>query len=206
MSTPPLAKLFREWMESGGEPLQSEIFVRATRGLFTAIAWRVANQFGGCTPDQIEDHVQDIYLKLLANGRSILESMPSNPESAQSYLRIAAANVCRDAWKAKNAGRRAHERTVPFSSVECHVMQLSVPDVDRQLLFQRADKLITDKREKTIFHLYFEQGYSALEISQVPAFKLSVKGVESLIFRITTKLRTELAPQKKEGNSSAASS
>ncbi|MBL8231121.1 MAG: sigma-70 family RNA polymerase sigma factor [Bryobacterales bacterium] len=206
MSNQPLARLFREWMESGGEPLQSEAFVRATRGLFAAIAWRVAGQFGGCTHDEIEDQVQDIYLKLFAHGPSILERMPSNAESAQSYLRIAAANVCRDAWKAKNAGRRAHERTVPFSSVESQMTQLGMPDVERQLLLQRANKLITNRREKIVFHLYYEQGYSALEISQIPAVKLSVKGVESLIFRITAKLRTELARQKKEGNSSTASS
>lgn len=203
---PAFAELFREWIENGGDDQKSEAFVRASRSLFTSIVRRLANQFGGSTPQEVEDQLQDIYLKLTAQGTAILAKMPKDPEAAKGYLRIVAANVCRDAWKAKHAVRRDRDRTIPFDGMESRLSQAGVQYIETRLTLQKIDKLLGDPRERIVFGLYFRQGYSAAEIAQIPAIGLSVKGVESLIFRVTTRLREDLRLPKKEGISGGSSS
>jgi RNA polymerase sigma-70 factor (ECF subfamily) len=203
---PAFAELFRDWIENGGDDQKSEAFVRASRSLFTSIVRRVASQFGSISSQEVEDQLQDIYLKLTSQGSAILAKMPKDPEAARSYLRIVAANVCRDAWKAKHAGRRDSGRTIPFDGMESRLSQAGVRYIETRLTLQKIDQLLADRRERIVFGLYFRQGYSAAEIAQIPVIGLSVKGVESLILRVTTRLREDLGIPKKEGISDGSSS
>lgn len=203
---PAIAELYRRWIEGGNADGDSEAFVRASRSSFTSIVRRVAGNFGGCQPHEVEDQLQEIYLKLFVQGPSMLPKMPKDPEQAHVYLRILAANVCRDLWKAKRADCRSSDRTVPFSGVEGRLSTLGLSEVESDLTLQKIYKLLTDRRERTVFGLYFRQGFSAAEIAKIKEFGLSVKGVESLIFRITSRLREALRNSKKEGNSGESSS
>jgi RNA polymerase sigma-70 factor (ECF subfamily) len=47
------------------------------------------------------------------------------------------------------------------------------------------------KRDRTIFWLYYRQGFSAREIAELPGLGLTQKGVESCIHRLTNMLRAE---------------
>lgn len=60
------------------------------------------------------------------------------------------------------------------------------------LISQIESFLPQDRREQVIFRLYYRQGLTAKEIASIPAFGLSVKGVESVILRITNQIRERI--------------
>jgi RNA polymerase sigma-70 factor (ECF subfamily) len=49
----------------------------------------------------------------------------------------------------------------------------------------------TYERDVAIFWLYYEQGYTAKEISLLPTVQLTVKGVESTLLRLTRFIRDQ---------------
>ena len=79
------------------------------------------------------------------------------------------------------------------------------------MLFDRIDNLLANAcppesltRDRTAFWLYYRQGFTAKEIAGMPAMNLTVKGVESLLFRLTAVLRARLAPPDQKGFPPAA--
>jgi RNA polymerase sigma-70 factor (ECF subfamily) len=62
------------------------------------------------------------------------------------------------------------------------------------------------ENHKTIFWLYYRQGMSASSISQIKAFGLTTKGVESVIYRLTHLLETNLALPRDIGTAGFARS
>jgi RNA polymerase sigma-70 factor (ECF subfamily) len=73
------------------------------------------------------------------------------------------------------------------------------------LLHQIVRSLPEPSRERAVFQLYFQQGYSAREIAAIPALTLTTKGVESLILRLTRQLREKLTPDEGFGFGKASS-
>jgi RNA polymerase sigma-70 factor (ECF subfamily) len=61
--------------------------------------------------------------------------------------------------------------------------------LDRKLL--SAPKII-GHRDRALFWLYYRQGFTAEEISRLPAAGLTAKGVESALRRVTAWLRAEI--------------
>jgi RNA polymerase sigma-70 factor, ECF subfamily len=74
------------------------------------------------------------------------------------------------------------------------------------MLFDQINKLLGDacppetlERDRIVFWLYYRQGYTAGEIAGLPAVALTVKGVESLLYRLTAALRAQLNPPGEKG-------
>ena len=59
------------------------------------------------------------------------------------------------------------------------------------------------KRDLAIFYLYFRQGFTAQAISRVPNIGLTVKGVESTLFRLTRLLKAKLNPSSNSSQPNA---
>jgi len=76
-------------------------------------------------------------------------------------------------------------------------------ETDRQILMREIDGVLAAQpRERVVFWLYYSHGLSAREIAAMPGFELSTKGVESLLLRLTSRVRTVLQPGAGKGKSS----
>ena len=182
-----IREMFMECV-AGSQSACESFFLRC-QPIFRRVAARIAHQYR--SPDEVDDLVQEICLKVSTPSANLAVKLPLDPNKTQAYLSTLAANVARDWFRA----RGARPVTVP---TDAHLPALAEilgvkPEHDRQLLIQQMEEaLVSDQRSRTIFQLYYRQGFSALEIASIPAFGLSVKGVESLLLRVRESLKLSL--------------
>ncbi|HEY4933115.1 MAG TPA: sigma-70 family RNA polymerase sigma factor [Terriglobales bacterium] len=182
-----------------------EEFVVRTRRLVSAMVFRIARRWGESRSEVLEDLVQETYLHLYANDRRVLrEFHPQSDDAVFGFIKVVAGNVTHDHFRASNAMKRGAERTTnsdeesSFRSAE--TLASHSGNIEQQVLLGEIEscleKLLSGPdapKYKTIFWLYYRQGWSASAIAEIPAFGLSTKGVESLIYRVTRALREKLA-------------
>lgn len=180
-------------------------FVRRFQPQIALAVLRAAREWGVTSPARIEDFVQDVFVKLCADDYRLLHRfVPREPESIIGYLRLIATNLTRDQLRAEKAKKRggtapvvaeidaiadSHVPTVQ-SRVEQMDWAIQMREIDDALIASIPEKLT--ERDRSIFWLYFRQGFSARDISAVASFGLTVKGVESSIHRTTRELRARL--------------
>jgi RNA polymerase sigma-70 factor, ECF subfamily len=170
--------------------------VRILQPVFARIACRVAREWG-VRPAiaDIDDIVQETYVKFSANGVELLRRIPTeSDQSAIAYIRTVAANCAYDYMKAKYAAKRGLNRTSTDSeNIEALSVSLDNRGMERDVLLAQVDAVLdADRVERNVFWLYYRQGYTAKEISTLPGCSLGPKGVESLIFRLTAAARKAL--------------
>jgi RNA polymerase sigma-70 factor (ECF subfamily) len=154
------------------------------------IASRVARQFGVVT--EADDIVQEISLKMLSSGQVILALLPKHPTETLAYVSVLSANVARDFFRARHASKRGAERTISLDESLARVTSvIGMRDsIDQVLLMSQIEsRLPEDRREQMVFRLYYRQGFTAKEIAAIPALNLTVKGVESMIYRVSQHVR-----------------
>ena len=190
MIPPSLSELYGDCVRSAGNHPSCDEFFRAFRPALARITRRVAFQYN--SPQHAEDVEQEVSLKLLASGQTILGRLPPEPVAALAYFSVVAANAARDFFRALGAVKKGGDVTVSMDT-QLSALHASLgvsADLDKQLIRARIEEVLpTDRRERIAFRLYYQQGYTAREIAAIPAFDLSVKGVESMIFRTTEMVR-----------------
>ena len=190
MNPPSLSELYGDCVRSAGNHPSCDEFFLTFRPALARITRRVAWQYN--SPQHAEDVEQEVSLKLLASGQTILGRLPSQPVAALAYFSVVAANAARDFFRALGAVKKGGDVTVSMDTQlsALHASLGASPDLDRRLIMGRIEELLpADRRERIAFRLYYQQGYTAREIAAIPAFDLSVKGVESMIFRTTEVVR-----------------
>jgi len=185
------------WRKCLDTPADDEVWLQLLDRIYPVllrIARNVAHHSGLDRPEDVDDLVQEICIKIShpANLRSI--RLPSDDKQAELYFHATAANAARDALRARFASKRGENLTF---SMEEHLAELSdfiaVPAIEREILFRQIDELLkASTSERTIFWLYFRQGLTSKEISAIPAIGLTSKGVESALQRMTASLRSRL--------------
>jgi len=196
-NSPSVTKQLWEDCVQGSAAACEEAFA-SLAGLFTRMARRVAFEFQ--SPDETEDLVQEIYAKLLENRESIANALPAEEFAAQGYLAIMAANTARDWFRARGAKKRGRTVTGGFDDSTRNLAEVlgHQPSVEREVLLREIEaKLDGDAQERRIFRLYYQQGFTANEIAQIPALGLSVKGIESVLLRMGRRLRERLAGNRR---------
>lgn len=158
--------------------------------MIVRIAGRISHQYN--CPAEIEDAAQEISLKLVSAGPSILQKLPEGPSEVEAYFSVVMANAARSFFRARGAAKLGVKSTV---ALEDQLKELTAgvgvsQDFDKGLIWERVESLLpADRREQAIFRLYYRQGFTAREIAGIPALGLSLKGVESLILRLTRTVR-----------------
>lgn len=186
-------------------------FVRRFQPLIARVAMRVAHQWGEHSPSVIDDLVQETYLKLYADRTDLAQNFrPSHPESFFGYLKVLTANLVHDHFKRAHAAKRGYGQ--PADNVD-HSVELSSKQslqsqvlIERAVLLQEIDQHLARlvpaeelQRNRVIFWLYFRSGLSASAIASLPSIRLTTKGVESVLVRLTRLVRAALAqPAAKE--------
>ena len=111
-----------------------------------------------------------------------------------------AANSARDFFRTRGTAKRGGGATISLDTPSATILASLelAQDFDRSLLLASIEALLpADRREQIVFRLYYRQGLTAKEISSIPALDLSLKGVESMIFRITKQIRERLHDSEK---------
>jgi RNA polymerase sigma-70 factor (ECF subfamily) len=181
----------------------AELLCRTTP-LASLVAVRVARLWMTTpTPALVADIVQEIYLKFCEQDRRILrEFEPRGEDSFLGLMRIVSASVANDYFRRLHSAKRGGKvvtSTLALETTSAHANGASEPAVlEKTVLMAQLDRKmreaggIISTRDRTLFWLYFEQGFTAEEIAALPPVSLTAKGVESALRRVSLWLRAEV--------------
>jgi RNA polymerase sigma-70 factor (ECF subfamily) len=182
-------------LSSDGEEQWRE-FVRRTQPLIASVIINTVRRWKTPAPSLVDDLIQDSYVKLFANDKKALRVAKNEHENTIfGYLKVIASNVVRD-----------HFRQPANKADEIEISDAVFPpgprDRERLEFLQKKEQIKrilemlsvseTYDRDVGIFWFFYEQGYTAKEISLLPAVGLTVKGVEAVLFRVARFVREKL--------------
>jgi RNA polymerase sigma-70 factor (ECF subfamily) len=191
-------ELVRACVESSNVEAWQE-FVARFQKVIIAVVWHVAQRYGEASRAVIEDLVQETYAKLCKDRcRALSDFDPRHEEAFYGMVKVTAANVARDYFRAFTARKRGSGKPqaevpeeLPSSSQEAAI--------ERSVLLAEIDKILStitsSPRDREIFWLFYRHGFTANDIASIPTYGLTPKGVESLILRLRTQLRAKLCQQ-----------
>jgi len=192
-------------------------FVRRFHRLIATVALRVARRWGEPSPQQIDDLVQETYLKLCADNFRMLRGFKSrHPDAFYGYLKVVTANLVHDHFKAARSSKRG-SGTIEIAVDE---QVQSAPDSlgaasaaknsERGILLREVDDALSRvaagphlERDRRLFWLYYRVGLTADAIAGLRFIGLSTKGVESSLLRLTRLLREEIGRDRPTASTTA---
>jgi RNA polymerase sigma-70 factor, ECF subfamily len=195
-------ELLRLCLESEDQVVWLE-FVRRFQPLIARIVVKSVRRWTNPSPSLIDDLVQDTYLKLCANNFRALRDFDCEHETALfGFLKVVASNVVQDHFRSSYSQKRGSGRE------EEELDQLTVAaassgsfsdNAERRILIGEIRRCLESlasepnfARDCMIFWLYYQQGLTAKAISELPAIRLTVKGVESTLLRLTRVVREKM--------------
>jgi RNA polymerase sigma-70 factor (ECF subfamily) len=176
-------------------------FIRRFRVVIAATIIRTARQWGDLSGVQIDDLVQDTYLKLCENDYRLLAGFrPQHKDSIYGFLKVVAANVVHDHFKSAQAAKRGAgltEVTIEASHVDERTSSSKTFDeVTQHLQLHQIEKILRQvtagkdqAKKRTIFWLRHRFGLTASEIASIPSIGLTTEGVESVLMRLAIMIR-----------------
>jgi RNA polymerase sigma-70 factor (ECF subfamily) len=189
----PIRELLNLCLGSEDQELWQK-FVRRTQPLIANVIINTLRRWREPAPNLVDDLIQDTYFKLFENDRKALRGIRNEHENAIfGYLKVTASHTTIDHFRQLKNNIQEVELTDPVVT--------PLPDgFDRIQLALSKDKIQarleclandTRQRDQTIFWLYYEQGYTAKEISLLPHMELGIKGVESTLQRLVKFIKDE---------------
>lgn len=196
LTTTPLSEYWTAFSEKRDDASWSA-FIRSLYPIYASIVYRVSSRWGIGDPPNLEDALQEVFLKLTGQRQALLARVPKEPPSAiESYLKILCANATHDYWRNRNTEKRSERRTRVLDE-NLHASFDPRHIFDHTILFESVNRCLEcDENERTIFWLYYRQGLTAREIAAIKHLDLSVKGVESVLARRTAAVRAILTAEK----------
>jgi len=197
------SELVRACAGSKDEVVWTE-FIGRFHVVIAAAVLRTARRWGEPSRPQLDDLIQDTYLKLCENDSRLLRSFqPRQEDSIYGFLKVVAANVVHDHFKSALAAKRGASQTemigepIPTGTktagadgFEAVSQRLQLAQVDRILIQVTAGK--DQERKRTIFWLRHRQGLTASEIAAIPSIGLTTEGVESVLMRLSNMVRSHV--------------
>ena len=179
-------------LREGGSP-EWELFIRNAHPVIAAAAFRSLARWGPPQKDQVDDLVQETFLKLCRQDFHLLRSFRSeSPEALIAYLRAVTSALAADTQRARLAIKRgAGKAGANLDESEAHGSEKSIDQVERQILYQQIDRCLATQleRDRQIFWLYYRHGLTSKAIAAIKVVDLTTSGVESLIRRLTIGVR-----------------
>jgi RNA polymerase sigma-70 factor (ECF subfamily) len=177
-------------------------FVHRTQPLIASVIINTMRRWTDPAPSLVDDLIQETYVKLFANDRKALRSIKNEYENTIfGYLKVVASNVVRDHFRQpKNKADEIElsDAALPPGSDGHEQLEFAHKKEQVQEILKTLSSSETYQRDVAIFWFFYEQGYTAKEISLLPAVALTVKGVEAVLFRLTRYIRERLGPQGHE--------
>ena len=180
-------------------------FIRRFQPLIAKIVGRTARrQYPHTAQHQVDDLVQETYLKLCADDCRLLRQFQSRyRDSIYGFLKVVAASVVLDHFKSERAQKRdtghteaLSEQAPPDRPSTGNGSRLSMED---QVALRQIDdivsKLYTGRilvRNRAIFWLHHRDGMTAQAIASITWIDLNTKGVETLLRRMTHMIQSHI--------------
>jgi RNA polymerase sigma-70 factor (ECF subfamily) len=170
--------------------------------VIAAAVLRTARRWGDPSPSQIDDLVQDTYLKLCEDDSRLLRSFRSRREdSIYGFVKVVAANIVHDhyksAWAVKRGASQTEAIVEPLQVDPRTIGPDSFNRVSQRLQLDKIDKVLRlvttgkdQERKIMIFWLRHRQGLTASEIASIPEIGLTTEGVESVLLRLSSMIRS----------------
>jgi RNA polymerase sigma-70 factor, ECF subfamily len=197
----PIRELLQLCLSTDAEHHWRE-FVRRTQPLIASVIINTVRRWKQPDPSLVDDLIQETYVKLFANNRKALRSIKNEYENTIfGYLKVVASNVVRDHFRkpgSKVDEVEVSDAVLPPGPDERERLEFLDKKEQVQRILTRLSSSETYKRDEAIFWFFYEQGYTAKEISLLPNVGLTVKGVEAVILRLTRYLRGELGNENPE--------
>jgi RNA polymerase sigma-70 factor (ECF subfamily) len=180
-------------------------FIRRFHLVIAAAVLRTARRWGEPSRSQLDDLIQDTYLKLCDDDSHLLLSFqPRHEDSIYGFLKVVAANVVHDHFKSALAAKRGASQTEAITEPIQIDSKMTGTDsfdtVSRRIQLEQVDKVLRqvtagkdEERKRTIFWLRHRQGLTASEIAAIPSIRLTTEGVESVLLRLAIMVRGHLA-------------
>ena len=197
-------ELIRACAESHNGAAWEEFVSRFQRPISLAIK-RTACQWGKDPAQFVDDLLQETYLKLCEDKcHTLLEfARQHSDEVVVGYIKTIAINLTHDHFKSLHSQKRGggeidqfHEDFDPaaeggsFGGPQAMDRKVFLKQVDDQL--QNCAAGSNQERDCLIFWFYYLQGMSAKAIAALTTVKLTAKGVEAVIYRLTRCVREHL--------------
>jgi RNA polymerase sigma-70 factor, ECF subfamily len=188
-----------------GEVAAWEEFMNRYHRLIVGVVFRTTQKWGEASPQTIDDLIQETYLKLCADDYRLLRAYePKHSDAIFGYIKVITANLVHDRFKALHSEKRGGDQIVAdlttlenrtdteksFGSQEAMEREILLREIDA--LLDRSASADTGERDRTIFWLYYRQGFTTRAIAALPAIGLTIKGVESTILRMTRIVRKQM--------------
>jgi len=179
-------------------------FIKRFHVVIASAVRRTARRWGEPSDLLLDDLVQDTRLKLCEDGCRLLRTFrPEREESIFGFLKVVAANVVHDHFKAALAAKRGAGKTEPTLEpirMEAKIRGIeSFETINQRLLLEQLYQALIEvtrgkdqQRNRTIFLLRHHQGLTASEIASIPCIKLTTEGVESVLMRLLIMIRSHI--------------
>ena len=181
---------------SSDEQEQWHEFVRRTQPLIASVIINTVRRWKTPAPSLVDDLIQDTYLKLFANDKKALRAIKNEYENTIfGYLKVIASNVVRDHFRQpvnKADEIELSDAVLPPGPQDRERLEFLHKKEEIKGILETLSSSDTYDRDVSIFWFFYEQGYTAKEISLLPAVGLTVKGVEAVLFRLARHVREKL--------------
>lgn len=191
----------RECLQSNTEECWKRV-LDVFRRVIAATVIKVNRRLGTLKADEIDDLINDTFVRLCQNGCRILRQARSKePEMFFGLVQAVATTTTLDHYRRAGAAKRGGSGLhVPLDHLEREAGGSGEERrLERALLIDRIDELIRQlgagaehERDRRIFWLHYRHGFTAAEIAALPNVRLSAKGVESALHRLTVAVRDSL--------------
>ena len=193
-------QLVRLLLSTRDEALREDLWVEFWHRFQQVIARTIRRRILRCTrwvkPDWVDDLVQETFLKILKDDYKALRKFEFRHENAlPCLLKVMTANVVEDDIRKKSSDKEGggqkmenidellHHPSDYSGGVRSIFNNLRMSEIENCLQKRKGEPNFD--RDCKMFWLYFRNGFTALEISQVPDIGLdNVKGVESALLRL----------------------
>lgn len=183
------------------EDAWTEFTVRYSPVISLAVL-RTARRWGDTSKPLLEDLVGDTYAKLFANNFALLRNFEFRTENAIfGFLKVVATNVVHDHFR--RIHNKKHGDEVPMEDVYLSPdppipSNTATEEIERNVLIKEVEDVLWEvtgpegERDRTIFWFHHRYGFTAEAIAELQYLGLTVKGVESVIYRVTKAVRERL--------------
>ena len=188
-----------------GDVAAWEEFMSRYHRLIAGVVFRTTQKWGEVSPLTMDDLIQETYLKLCADEYRLLRAYdPKHPDAIYGYLKVITTNLVHDRFKALHSEKRGGDQIVEeLTTLENRSDSGkgfgSQAAIEREILLREINSFLntssagdTADRDRTIFWLYYRQGFTTKAIASLPTIGLTIKGVESTILRMTKMVRRRM--------------
>jgi RNA polymerase sigma-70 factor (ECF subfamily) len=208
-------ELIRSCAESHDGAAWEEFVSRFQRPISLSIK-RTACQWGKDPAQFVDDLLQETYLKLCEDRcHAVLDfARQHSEEVVLGYIKTIAINLTHDHFKSLHSQKRGAGETDQLNENFDPAAQSASfggpAAMDRDIFLRQVNDQLQNcaagcnqERDCLIFWFYYLQGMSAKAIAALATVKLTAKGVEAVIFRLTRCVREHLGNAGTAGSAEA---